>query len=51
MAVVDCTVIGHVCPIVDDLDGTDTHFGDTVHLDDQVTNLQALIDGGHITVP
>lgn len=50
MAIVACTVVGQVCPIVD-LDGTEKHFGETVQLDDQVTNVQALVDGGHITVP
>ena len=50
MAVVDATVTGHVCPIVD-LDGTDKHFGDAVQLEDTTTDVQALIDGGHITVP
>lgn len=50
MAIVTGTVIGHVCPIVD-VDGTDKHFGDTVHLDDQETDIPALLEGGHITVP
>lgn len=50
MATITATVIGHICPIVD-VDETDKHFGDTVHLDDQKTDIQALIEGGHITVP
>lgn len=50
MAIVSATVTGHVCPIVG-TDHVDKHFGDTVQLDDQVTDIQALIDGGHITVP
>jgi hypothetical protein len=50
VTVVTATVTGHVCPIVD-VDGTDKHFGDTVELDSDVTAIQALIDGGHITVP
>lgn len=50
MAIVTATVTGHACPIVG-TDNIDKHFGQTVQLDDQVTDIQALIDGGHITVP
>lgn len=50
MATVNATVAGHICPIVD-MDGTSKHFGEAVQLDDTETNIQALIDGGHITVP
>jgi hypothetical protein len=50
VTVVTGTVAGHVCPIVD-IDTTAKHYGDTVQLDSDVTNIQALIDGGHITVP
>ena len=50
MAIVTATVIGHICPIVD-VDQSEKHFGDTVNLDDQVTDIEALIEGGHITVP
>jgi hypothetical protein len=50
VAVVSCTVVGHVFPIVG-TDEVNRHFGETVQLDDQVTDIQALIDGGHITVP
>ena len=50
MTVVDCTVVGHIFPIVG-LDEQDHHFGDAVQLDSDVTDIQALIDGGHITVP
>lgn len=50
MAIVSCTVVGHVCPIVG-TDHVDRHYGETVLLDDQDTDIQALIDGGHITVP
>jgi hypothetical protein len=50
VAVVDCTVVGHVCPIVD-IDGTEKHFGDAVQLDDQETDIPALVEGGHVTVP
>lgn len=50
MAIVSCTVIGQVCPIVD-VDDTDKRFGETVNLDDEKTNIPALIEGGHITVP
>jgi hypothetical protein len=50
VAVVSCTVVGHICPIVG-TDDVDRHFGDTVLLDDQITDIEALIEGGHITVP
>jgi hypothetical protein len=50
VAIVDATVVGHICPIVG-IDGVDRHFGDTVQLDDQVTDIPALIEGGHVTVP
>lgn len=50
MTIVSCTVTGHVCPIID-IDTTAKHYGDTVQLDSDVTNIQALIEGGHITVP
>lgn len=43
---VKCTVIGP-CPIVG-VDGKDVNPGGTVELDPAVTNVQALIDGGHV---
>jgi hypothetical protein len=43
---VKCTVIGP-CPIVG-VDGKDVNTGGTVELDPAVTNIPALITGGHV---
>jgi hypothetical protein len=43
---VKCTVIGP-CPIVG-IDGKDVNPGGTVELDPSYTNVQALIEGGHV---
>ena len=43
---VRCTVIGPA-PIVG-VDGQDVYTGGTVELDPSYTNIQALIEGGHV---
>lgn len=43
---VKCTVTG-LCPIVG-VDGKDVNPGGTVELDPAVTNVSALVDGGHV---
>lgn len=43
---VSCTVIGP-CPIVG-ADGKDVNPGGVVELDPDITNIPALIEGGHI---